>query len=180
MSALRLYIATSLDGYIARENGAVDWLDQLPNPDNLDYGYSDFLREIDTILMGRKTYEVVMGFDMDWPYEGKRTFVLSQKEGLELSSPDTKLIRNLSPESIQNLKDESEKDIWLVGGGQLVSRCLDLDLLDEIILFVMPTILGAGIPLFHGTPEEKRMHLVDCLSYETGVVKLVYHRFSPE
>lgn len=77
MKKTKLFIATSIDGYIARKDGTLDWLDAIPNPDQLDYGYYAFYETVDTILMGRKTYEEVLGFGVDWPYPDCKTYVVS-------------------------------------------------------------------------------------------------------
>lgn len=92
MRKVKLYIATSLDGYIARKDGALDWLDNIPHPENEDYGYQEFYDSIDTVIMGRGTYEVVLGFDVDWPYSTCTTLVMSSTYDAPITTPNTKVV----------------------------------------------------------------------------------------
>jgi dihydrofolate reductase len=180
MQQVVLYIAASLDGFIARSDGSIDWLEGLPNPDNSDYGYGKFLEGIGSIVMGRKTYEVIMGFGVEWPYAGLQTFVVSRQPGLAINSPDTQLVQEEIPRLISQLKASSDKDIWLVGGGELATWFLNQDLLDRIILTVIPLVLGNGIPLFAPAPKESNWSLKQVESYSSGAVTLHYdiHRLT--
>jgi dihydrofolate reductase len=175
MQQVVLFIAASLDGFIARSDGGIDWLEGLPNPDNSDHGYGEFLEGIGSILMGRKTYEAIMGFGMDWPYAGIKTFVVSQQQAFGINSPDTQLVRGEEvPRLISQLKASSSKDIWLVGGGELATWFLNQDLLDQIILTLIPVVLGAGIPLFAPAPRESTWDLKKAKPYSSGAVALYY------
>ncbi len=168
MRKLILYIASSLDGYIARTSGDVDWLftDQ-------DYGYTDFLTRVDTVLMGRNTYKQILSFG-EYPYQGTQGFVFSKMHKnndsfVEFVSSD------LVP-FIQNLKSSTGKDIWLVGGGQIIQPCLQNDLIDEFIISLHPIVLGGGIPLFPSPSTTKTLTLQHCQTFETGLVQLTYIR----
>ena len=119
-----LYIAQSLDGYISDINGSTQWLHDLPNPEQSDYGFHDFLNSVDMVVMGRKTYETIQGFDIPWPYSNQRSYVLSSKELKNLPSAVEQL-NDFNVASLEKLKSESTKNIWLVGGGQLINHCLD-------------------------------------------------------
>lgn len=174
MSSIKLYIATSLDGFIAREDGSVDWLDDLPNPNKLDYGYNDFIRSIDTVIMGRKTYDEVLDFDIDWPYKDCTSHIVSRNAGFQVSTDRTLVLHDLSKKALQEMKENAEKDIWLVGGGELVTAFLNLQAIDEMIIFFMPIILGSGLRLFPGSPAESKYTLVDSQAFETGVVMMTY------
>lgn len=141
------YIATSLDGYIARTNGDISWLDEIPNPENSDFGYSEFISNIDAIIMGRHTFEKVLEFD-DWPYE-QLVFVLSNTlkkvpeyliDEVEIVSGDLKTI-------LEDLEKRELKNLY-VDGGKTIQSFLKEDLIDEMIITTVPILLGDGIPLF--------------------------------
>jgi len=169
-----LYIAASIDGYIARKNGALDWLENLPNPDNTDHGYLDFLSDVDAIVMGRKTYNELIGFDIEWPYKGINSYIISSNTNLNILSPDTFLLNTDIEDFIKKLKLTGEKSIWLVGGGQLVSYFLNQNLIDKIILSVAPVILGEGIALFDSKTLETQWELENVEKFNTGIVSLTY------
>jgi len=176
MSQVILYITASLDGFIAKANGNIDWLTQWPNPSNLDYGYADLLKKIGCIVMGRKTYDEVLGFGIDWPYAEFETFVVTNNANLKVSTPNTQLVTSDINETISKLKQQSEKDIWLVGGGQLVTSFINENLIDKIILTIVPIILGEGISLFPNKPKESEWELLAVEKFETGLVSLTYHK----
>jgi dihydrofolate reductase len=164
----------SLDGYIAREDGSVDWLENHPNPQGLDYGYADFVAGIDTVLIGRKSYEEILGFDLPWPYADCQTYVFTSDTGYEVKTVNTRTLTGLTHESITQVREKSQKSIWLLGGGKLVTAFLNLGAIDEIHLFIIPVILGKGIPLFPNEPKESTFTLTKTEAYENGVVGLFY------
>jgi len=174
MAKTVLYIATSLDGYIARPDGSLDWLTSIPNPEQKDYGYANLLESIETIIMGRKTYQEIIGFGIDWPYSDYQTFIVTSDHQLEVQTPNTHLLTKNISETIPELKNNSSKDIWLVGGGQLIQTFLNEGLLDKMILSVIPKIIGAGIPLFSSPIKESCWHLIETKSFTSGVVNLTY------
>ena len=176
MSRIILYIATSLDGYIARADGSVDWLDRLPNPDQNDYGYHAFLEGVDTIVMGRKSYEEVLGFGIGWPYVGCKTFILTRDTNYSPTTPDTQILSRLDENALKRIRSGSQKNIWLVGGGEVITAFLRIDAIDEIILFIAPLMLGSGIPLFADSLPERFLELIDSHSYASGLVCLRYRK----
>lgn len=176
MGKLILYIASSLDGYIARPDGSIDWLTSLPNPSSEDYGYTELLARISTIVMGRKTYDDIIGFDMEWPYSGLTTFVVSSDKSWMPRSPESYLLQGEVKQALQKLKSDAEKDVWLVGGATLITAALRHKLLDTMIIAVIPTIIGAGIPLFSGDTGESKWALTEVKSFDTGVVNLTYQK----
>jgi dihydrofolate reductase len=161
-----LYIATSLDGMIAREDGGIDWLfsDQ-------DYGYTAFYESVDTLIMGRKTFEQALSF-ADYPYAGKQAYVLS-RHGMTVSRADVELTSDL-PGLIRSLRSRPGKDIWCIGGAEVVKQLLKIGELDELRLFIHPIILGHGIPLFEGSRSDIRLQLLDTRAYDSGLVELHY------
>lgn len=175
MSKIQLYIAASIDGFIAREDGGLDWL-ELPNPSKVDYGYAQFLSGIDTVVTGRKTYQEVLGFGVEWPYKGCKTYVVTSSADLELPTPDTFSMPLPDAEAVRKLRGQSQKNIWLLGGGQLVTHFLNLGELDEIILCMIPVILGKGIRLFPGEPRETGFDLKHTQAFDTGAVLLTWQK----
>lgn len=169
-----LYIATSLDGFIAKPDGNLDWLTSFPPPPNGDYGYASLLHRIGTILMGRKTYEELLGFGIEWPYAGYETFVVTSNTELNINSPDTFLLPSSLSTLVNELKTTRTKDIWIVGGGQLIASLLQENLIDEMILSVIPKIIGEGIPLFPGNHPASDWELRESEVFSTGLVNLKY------
>lgn len=173
MKKLILYIATSLDGKIAKPDGDVAWLDQLPNPDKSDYGYADFYNTLDTTLMGRKTYDQVLGFDLKEPlYPKTKNYVFTTQkdnpvEGFEFVNEDPVTFT-------KKLKQQEGKDVWLIGGAAINTPLFNAGLIDEMMVFVMPIVLGDGIPLFARSPNTNEIQLIDNKVYEGGAALLHY------
>ncbi len=164
MRKLTLFIACSLDGYIAREDGGVDWLFT-----DADYGYRRFFRSIDTMLMGRKTYEKALELG-DRSYGEKRWIVFSRRK---MRGPEAVSFERDPVAAARRLKRGKGKGIWLVGGSQLLSALLEAGLVDEMMIFVHPIILGKGIPLFR-TLSERKLKLSGSKRFRSGLVLLHY------
>ena len=173
MKRIKLYIATSLNGKIAKADGSVDWLEKLPNPDNSDHGFAAFYDSIDTTIQGGKTYRQIIGWDIEFPYIGKTNYVITRNQNLK-KNDHVKFVTENPVEFFQNLKKQEGKDIWLIGGGQVNTLFLNAGLIDEIRVFIMPIILPNGIELFEMLPEEKFLHLKATKEYSSGAVELVY------
>ena len=168
MSKIRLFIASSLDGYIARTSGEVDWLFT-----DLDYGYTEFFAQVDTVLMGRRTYQQILGFG-EYPYKGKDGFVFSRTlqgkrdNNVEFVGGDLKGF-------INTLRQSSGRDIWLVGGAQTIHYFMKNRFVDELILSIHPIILGDGIPLIVNDPSlETVLELKDVRTYDYGLLQVSY------
>lgn len=171
MRKIILFIASSLDGYIAKTSGSVDWLftDQ-------DYGYTDFFANIDTILMGRCTYEQVLSFG-DYPYKGTTGFVFSRtREG---NDEFVTFISGDIAGFIRGLKRGKGKDIWVVGGSELIQFCMSNDLIDDFIISIHPIILGEGIPLFRSPLPMMKLSFQHARTFNTGLLQLMYVRHLP-
>ena len=172
MRKLVLYIATSLDGYIAGPNGELDWLDPGDghNPGGqLDYGYKEFYESIDTTLMGNSTYPITLTVP-EFPYPDKTNYVFTRGA----PPPDAPHVRFVSGDIaafVGSLKEEAGRNIWLVGGGQVNAVMLNNGLIDEMILTVFPIALGEGIPLFAPGARRASFHTVGCETYETGLIQ---------
>jgi len=169
MRKLILFIATSLDGYIAGPNGEIDWLFT-----NQDYGYSEFYATIDTVVMGRKTYEVSRSFGA-YPYPETRAFVFSRTRDGERDDHATFVSGDIS-RFVKTLKFQPGRNIWLVGGGEIIRPLLQDDLIDEFRIFVHPIVLGTGVPLFPPPLSTKTLRLRDTHAFESGLVRLGYVR----
>lgn len=176
MSKVKLFIATSLDGKIARPDGSVAWLEEYPNPEGLDYGYTDFYASIGTVVMGRKTYEEILGYDVPWPYPNARTYIVTSNPGLSTPTTKTELLHTIDEADVRRLAEDTEGDLWLVGGGKLISAFLNAGLVDEITLTVIPRILGAGIPLFPEGCAETHFNVKSAEAFPSGFVNLIYTR----
>lgn len=172
MRKLSLYIASSIDGYIARPDGAVDWLEEFPNPDEPDMGYFEFIKHVDTLLFGAKTYRQVLTFG-EWPYEGKECFVFTRNPKVAHDDKATFISGDIV-HFVSELKQKPGNTIWLVGGGEVNSLLLQNNLIDEIILSVIPMALGDGIPLFARGKLNKAMKVAGTKAYTNGVVQITY------
>ena len=168
-----LYIAMSLDGYIARNNGAVDWLSGHNDDTNVDNGYDEFYKTIDTIVMGRITYEQVINELSPgvWVYEGKKCYVANTKKCESYNKVE--FISKDIAGYIKNLKKQQGKDIWIVGGAKLIDQFIKQDIIDKYIITVIPTILGEGIPLFLKENPETKLRLIETKIVD-GMVELTY------
>lgn len=164
---VKLFIATSLDGYIAGPHGEIDWLftDQ-------DYGYTEFISGIDTIIMGRKSYEATLNFD-EWPYKGMVTYVFTRRTD-HPADPKVTFTSEPIADFINNIRKIPGKDIWLMGGGELIGSFLNAGLVDEATIGIHPIILGDGIPLIPKGTKQTRLHLTDEKRYETGLLLASY------
>ena len=139
------YVATSLDGFIAREDGDVSWLDNL-DIDMTDTGYDDFFASIDGLVMGRNTYNFVFDYG-SWPYEDKPTWVCTSRE-LEALEGANLNISGTADDAVREAKSKGLAHLWLVGGGKLASSFLEKGLLTHLSISEMPVKLDSGIPLF--------------------------------
>jgi len=178
MKKIKLYIAASIDGYIARNDGDLDWLTEFPNPEKTDYGYKEFFESVDTVIMGGRTYRDILSMDVLWPYKDKETYVITRSPMNE--KKNIHFITENVIEKISRLREQNGKDIWLVGGGKLITTLLNENMVDEMIITTIPVILGHGIPLFPDKPKESQWKLQDCISYKNGVVQIKYKRQTNE
>ena len=179
-SRVTIHMAASLDGFIARNDGRVDWLetsDEFPGGDTLDPGFVEaFLRTIDCYVMGSRTYETAIGFEargFGWAYGDKPTFVLTSRElprirdTVEFHSGDLAQFVNgrLRPRF---------RTIWFVGGGMVAAECVRLGLVDEIRYSILPVLIGDGISFFEKLDRDVALHLAEVKAYQSGMVELRY------
>lgn len=175
MRKISLFIAMSLDGYIADSKGSVDWLKgQGSDNENIDV-YSEFVKNIDTILMGWNTYHQIVTelSPKEWVYKDFTTYVITHNE--QASSEKIRFV-NIDPVYlVKELKEKNGKDVWICGGANLVQQLVNEDLIDSYYITVVPTLLGAGIRLFENTKQEIPLRLLNTQSYN-GMTDLIYTR----
>ncbi|KAF1052541.1 MAG: putative protein YyaP [Stenotrophomonas maltophilia] len=171
MPTLIYYVATSLDGFIARADGGLDWLDDTHQADQ-DYGYAAFYASVDALLMGSETWRTCQGFD-SWPYSGKPTVVLSRDTALKPPQAQVSAVHNSPGEALQALAQQGHERIWLVGGGRLAGNCLAAGLIDELVISIIPRLLGSGVPLFAGCIE-RVLQLLEVRAFPNGVIQQRY------
>lgn len=171
-----VFIATSLDGYIADKNGGIDWLHSIPNTDNDDMGYVAFTNEIDARIMGRTTFETVLGFDVDWPYN-KPVFVLSNKlKGIPESHKEKAfLVIGKLTEILNQIYEKGFYRLY-VDGGATIRSFLKEDLIDEMVLTTIPILLGGGSSLFLELPNELKFELIGTKTYLNQITQNHYKR----
>ena len=172
---MKLYIAMSLDGKIAKLDDDVSWLDDIPNPDKSDYGYYDFYEKIDTIIMGNGTYKFVQSMDIEYPYKGKSSYVITRDSSLNDNEDVKYVLGKDAIDLVQSLKANGKEDIWVVGGGQVNTLLANADLIDELMIYVMPIVIGEGIPLFGKGLDQKMLTIKSSQVFTSGVVELIYN-----
>lgn len=167
------YVAASVDGYIARPDGGLDWLTPYEGGDE-DYGYAQFYKSVDAVLMGRKTYEKSLSFGV-WPYPGKPCWVFSH--GSAKNVPADVVVTTQSPALVvSEIASRGIKRAWLVGGGALAASFQFHGLITEYIVTIIPVILGDGIPLFAPSGSTEKLRLVEAKQYPSGLMQLRYLR----
>jgi dihydrofolate reductase len=172
-----VYIATSADGYIARPDGDVEWLNRRPR--NVDYGMGAFYRTIDTILFGRKTYDWALAY---WRKNGKKSgmfdtkvanYVFSRKPP-KRAAPGVEFVSEPVKTFARRLRAKPGKHVWMMGGGGLIGSFLDAGEIDEFDIHVIPTFIGKGIPLLAPRHRDVALRLRSTTKYPDGVVRLRY------
>jgi dihydrofolate reductase len=168
------YLATSADGFIARRDGGIDWLDR-PRPRG-NYGMADFFRSIDTVLWGRKTYEVALGFTggkgVGYGMRAKN-YVFSRRPPKKHPS-DVEFVREPLPKFISRLRKTPGKDVWIMGGAGLWGSLIDAGGIDELVIHVVPVLIGDGIPLLAPRRRLVRLRLLSAKRFSDGVVRHHY------
>lgn len=171
-----VFIGRSLDGFIAGKNGNLDWLEMIPNPNNVEMGFTNLIQEIDAIVMGKTTFEVVCSFEGEWPYL-KHVFVLSnsiKKLPEELNKKVT--ILNGSPHEILNEIHKREYFKLYIDGGRTIQDFLREDLIDELRITTIPILLGGGFPLFGDLPKPLEFEHVKSKVFLNQIVQDCYKR----
>jgi dihydrofolate reductase len=173
-------MAASLDGFIARKDGRVDWLetsDEFVGGDTMDPGFVEaFLKTIDCYVMGSRTYETALSFEakgLGWAYGDKPTFVLTSRE-LPRSRDTVEFYSGDLAQLVNGRLRPTFRTIWFVGGSAVCAECLRLGLADEVRYSILPILIGDGIPFFEKLDRDIALHLAEVKGYESGTVELRY------
>ncbi len=175
MRKLIIFIATSLDGYIAKPNDDLDFLKLVDKPGE-DYGYTAFTATVDTILLGRKTYDWVSRHSGSSHYDNgdKKVFVITRNNRPD--SGNTTFYTGDFIALVKQLKREEGKNIYCDGGAEIIHQLLEDDLIDDLIISVIPVLVGNGTRLFKDNRPEQKLELIETKSYDTGLIQLHYKR----
>lgn len=169
-----VYLGASLDGYIADKNGGLDWLNAVPNPTGDDMGYGAFMERIDALVMGRTTFETVLGFGIDWPYS-KPVYVLSNTRKTIPAELEGKvrLLAGPLPDVLATIHANGHTRLY-IDGGKVVQQFLREGLIDELIITTIPVLLGGGTRLFGELPEPVALELVSSATLLGQIVQRHY------
>ncbi len=178
---ISVMIATSLDGFIARENGSVDWLMAMDDPNPEEDAFTDFMATVDCMVMGRKTMEVVAGFlpDYGWAYEGKRVIVLSKtlSEIPKALSDKAELYSGSLPSLVKMLQEENYQRLY-IDGGQTIQSFIKSGLVTDLHITRVPILLGEGVPLFGETGRDIPLKHIQTKALSNGMVDSIYQVIS--
>lgn len=171
-----VFIATSLDGFIADKDGGLDWLNSIPNPENIDMGYNSFTNQIDAFVMGRITFETVCGFDIEWHYQ-KPVFVLSNslQEIPENLKEKVFLVKGTLPEVLEQIHRKGFHKLY-IDGGKTIQSFLREDLIDEMIITTIPILLGSGFSLFGELTKQLNFECVSSKIFLNQIVQCHFRR----
>lgn len=166
---LILYIATSLDGYIAKPNDDLSFL-SIVQKDGEDYGYSEFVSSIDTVILGRKTYDWIMAVVDEFPHMDKISYIITRTERPSIGNIN--FYNGTLNSLVKKLKSEKGKNIFIDGGAEIVHELLKANLIDEFIISIIPILVGDGIKLFADGRPELKLKLVTLKKFETGLIQM--------
>jgi dihydrofolate reductase len=172
MGRVIVFIAASLDGFIARPDDDISWLDPYSGSGE-DYGFGDLLKRTGTVVMGARSYEQSL-LNPERLLRGVKNYVLTHRSLQPAPGIDTEFWQGTLPALMEKIRHESVKDVYIAGGGQVISQFLSEGLVDEICLFIVPVLLNEGIPLYTGIHKEIRLKLTGANSYPSGIVRLRY------
>ena len=173
-----VFIATSLDGYIADKNGGIEWLDTFPEINSIDTGYHTFTAEVDALVMGRLTFEKVLSFGIEWPYK-KPVYVLSNTLDKIPDQLEDKvyLVKGNLTEILAHIHDSGYTSLY-IDGGKVIQSFLQENLIDEMIITTIPVLLGDGVPLFSNLQDPLVFECVKTTLYLDKIVQNKYVRVS--
>ena len=170
MARIKLYVATSLDGFIADGDGSVDWM--APYDARL-YGYEKFLAEVGALVMGRRTFEMINATGEEWPYQGRTVFVLTSEPLSGLPRGVVTSGRGMLS-ALQQARETTQKDIWIMGGAVTLQSALEEGLVDLVEMFLVPVLLGSGLTLLNDLRRRQSLLFDGIEAFPDGVVKLRY------
>lgn len=170
---LVLYIAMSLDGYIAKPNDDIGFL-SIVEQEGQDYGYEDFIKTVDAVIVGRKTYEKVISMGFDFPHADKDAYIITRTARPNIGS--VKFYTDDLKSLVYELKSKEGKNIYCDGGAEIVNALLKDELIDEFVISIIPILVGTGTKLFKDGSPEQKLELVSVKSFEKGLTQLHYKR----
>jgi len=170
-----LYIATSLDGYIAKPNDDLGFL-SIVEKEGEDYGYADFIKTVDAVIVGRKTYDKVLSMGFDFPHTDKDAYIITRTTRPSIGS--VKFYTGDLKSLVDKLKSENGKNIFCDGGSEIVHELLKNDLIDEFIISIIPILVGNGTKLFKDGRPEQLVELISTKQFEKGLTQLHYKRIN--
>ena len=170
---LVLYIAMSLDGYIAKPSGDIGFL-SIVEQEGQDYGYNDFVDTVDTVIIGRKTYDKVIAMGFEYPHTDKDVYILTRTPKPAVGN--FKFYTDDIVQLVSRLKSQSGKNIYCDGGAEVANELMKNNLVDEFVISIIPILLGEGIRLFKDGRPEQTLELVSSKSFEKGLTQLHYKR----
>ncbi|MDF2193573.1 dihydrofolate reductase family protein [Paraflavitalea sp. CAU 1676] len=166
-----LFIAMSIDGYIAKDEDNIDFLSIVDRPGE-DYGYLDFQQSVDTVIWGRKTYDKLLSFGVEFPHKDKKVYVLSRsKTGAD---ENVQYFNAPIKDLIALIREQPGKHIYCDGGGEVVFELLKEKLIDKMVISVIPHLVGNGVRLFKDGRPDQELTLLRSISYPSGLVQLWY------
>lgn len=168
-----LYIATSLDGYIAKPNDDIGFL-SIVEQEGQDYGYGNFIKSIDTVIVGRKTYDKILSMGYDFPHADKDAYIITRISKPSIGS--VKFYTGNLKELVDKLKTKKGKNIYCDGGAEIANELMKENLIDEFIISVLPILVGDGTKLFKDGRPEQKLELISTQQFEKGLVQLHYKR----
>lgn len=163
----------SLDGYIAKPNDDIEFLSMVAQ-EGQDYGYSDFIKTVDAVIVGRKTYDKVLSMGFDFPHADKDAYIITRTP--RPNSGSVKFYTGDLGSLVTTLKSKEGKNIYCDGGAEIVNELLKHDLIDEMIISIIPIFVGEGIKLFKDGRPEQKLELVSARSFDKGLTQLHYKR----
>ena len=175
MRKVVLFIAMSLDGYIADKDGSVNWLNGQDKEVENEDTYSVFIKDIDTVIMGWKTYNQIVTelSPEEWVYKGLTSYVITHKQCM--STSEIKFVCEKPKDLVNRLKQKDGKDIWICGGANIAQALMREDLIDQYYISIIPTLLGNGIRLFDTMEKEIELTLIESRNYN-GITEVIYER----
>ncbi len=170
----KVFIATSLDGYIADRSGGVDYLNTYPEINTIDTGYNDHMASIDALVMGRISFETVIGFDIPWPYN-KPVYVLSNTltQVPDKCGDQVTILSGTIPDVLKKIHSDGHTQLY-IDGGKVIQDFLKHDLIDQMIITIIPVLLGGGIPLFSESEVSTKF---ECFKTQLFLDKLVQNHY---
>lgn len=172
MPRIVYYVAVSVDGFIAAKDGGIAWLDPFNSP---ELGFEAFLAKVGAVVIGRTTYDQTLTFGTGaWPYQGRRGLIVTARPISGLPDRVSAITAAELAPTLAKVRAETDRDVWIVGGGKTARACLDAGLVDELELYLIPRLLGDGIPLFERRDALTRVRLLETRAFSNGVVMVRY------